>query len=150
MPFPLDDLMKHFSPSVTPKVGRIFRADISVTLLKFLFACPPFSSNLVLFLFNSDGTALFFLLFRFLLLFGRRIYYLWFIHCRNVDLIQGRNLVFNQMKNSIIKSVWISIVTYWIIQVGVGVTTFTWWFVLWLSSSITFLNLFILSRSTHR
>ena len=70
-----------------------------------------------------------------------QIHTLWFTQCRNVDLSKWRTLV--------IRSVWIRIVTKWVIRVGVWVTSFWRCFVLWLSSSITFLRLSFLNRSKH-
>ena len=70
------------------------------------------------------------------------IYILWFIQCRNVDLMKRRTLVN--------RSDWIRSITEWIIRVGLWITSFRWWLFLLLSNSITFLRLFILSRSKHR
>ena len=67
--------------------------------------------------------------------------FLLFIQCRNADLIKWRTPV--------VMSVGIRIIAWRIIGVGVWVTIFSSWFVVWLSSSTTFLHLFILSRSKH-
>ena len=94
--FPLGELRKSFLSTSSPQG---WSWDISAHLLKFQFACAVFRSNLVLFLLQSDGKVLFILLpFGFLFFLCGQIYIVWFIKCRNVDLIKWRNLVFNQMQ----------------------------------------------------
>jgi len=60
--FLLGELRKIFLSTSGHTRGRIFLSGIPVVLLNFLYVCPVFSSNLVLFLFNSDWRDLFFFL----------------------------------------------------------------------------------------
>ena len=53
----------HFIVQAAPQGGSTFHSGISVPLLTVLFSCPAFRSNLVSFLFHSEGTALFLLMF---------------------------------------------------------------------------------------
>ena len=76
-----ENFEEHFTLQVAPQGGSIFRSGISVPLWKVLYACAVFRSNLVLFLFHSEGAALYlFLLFGFLFSSSLgQIYILWFI-----------------------------------------------------------------------
>jgi len=134
--FPARRTKKYIESTSSPTRG------FSVPLLKDLNACPLFSNKLVLFLFHSNGTDLFFNALRLLVFFlCGQIHTFGFTQCRNVDLSKWRTLV--------IGNVSIRIITKLIIRVGNWVTIFRCWFVLWLSSSITFLRSFFLNRSKH-
>ena len=62
---------KTFQSIRGPTWGTIFRSRISVTLSKVLYMCPVLRNKLVLFIFYSDGTAVYlFLLFRALFSFS--------------------------------------------------------------------------------
>ena len=50
--FPVHRIYKNISIYNWPRKGRVFRSGISVPLLKFLYACSVFRSNVVLFLSN--------------------------------------------------------------------------------------------------
>jgi hypothetical protein len=70
-----DDSERNISVYQWPHRGgggrAIFRPAISVPLLKLLYVCPVVRSNLVLFIFHSDGRAVFlFLFFGFLFYFS--------------------------------------------------------------------------------
>ena len=54
-----------------------------------------------------------------------------------VHSMQKRCLI--KWRTLFIRSVWIRIITEWIIGVGLWVTSFRCWFIVWWSSSITFL-----------
>ena len=105
-----DKSEKNISVYQWPHKGATFRSAIAVPHLRVLYVCPVFRSDLVLFNFHSDGTADFlFLLFCFLFFFlCGKICIMWLIECRNIAIIKWRI--------SVIRSVWIKIITEWNIR----------------------------------
>ena len=61
--FLLGEIRKIFQSTRVPTRWLIFHSVTSVPLLKFLYLCPVFRSNLVLFIFQSDWMVLFLFLF---------------------------------------------------------------------------------------
>jgi len=91
--FPSPIIRKIFQSAVALK-GANFRSAVSVLLLIVLYYCPVFSRNLVLYIFHSAGTVVFF--------FYRsascclalvKIFIMWFIHRKKVDIIKWRILL---------------------------------------------------------